>query len=141
MRLAERHFKKIFLVLSFLFVACANTPFLEDFKHLRLGMDHADVLERLGTPIRQERHEDKDWWYYSGYQDGIPYERMVVFKNDQLIYAGRTATPRHIKSADQADREIQRKNESLELEDERARAEAVRIPSGPSPIQEPGPDN
>jgi len=122
--------------LMFAICACVTSSFQEDFRRTRLGMDKDDILERLGTPYRKDHFEDKDWWYYTGFEQGIKYDKMVVFKNNQLIYAGKVATPPHLKKAARLDEENQMKNEELDAENEKARARSIPDNAPPSAISE-----
>ena len=120
-------------------VTCAQTTFLEDFSALRLNMDKDDAIERIGPPKRKEFHDEKDWWYYVTYEDGQKIEKMLVFKQGRLIYAGRVANSPKVKDAAVADKENQKTNEAIEAETERARVSAVPMISAPSPIQDDTP--
>lgn len=128
---------------SVILVSCTTTTFLEDFSRLQLDMDKADTLENVGPPSRKEFRDEKDWWYYNRYDQGEKVEKLVVFKQGRLIYAGKVAANTSIKDADTVDKENARKNDELDAVDERARVGAVQMNSAPTPIQDdtPPPNN
>lgn len=118
-------------ILVFFISACASdTTFLQDFSRLRKGMDKGDVTDKAGNPVRREHWQDKDWWYYSVFENRSRVERLVVFQNGKLIYAGKII-PRTVSDAEADDLRIQRANEELDRETERARVNAVPMPASP----------
>ena len=126
--------KSVFAVLSPILIiicACQTTSFLQDFKTLRIGMDKSDVVEALGTPKKTERKEEKDWWYYSVFENTKNYERLVVFKDNKMIYAGRVPNLNHGEDADTIDKKNEELNRAVEAQNERDRVSAVPIQSAP----------
>jgi outer membrane protein assembly factor BamE (lipoprotein component of BamABCDE complex) len=144
--------KFIFAVLApalFFFCACQTTSLLQDFKRVRLGMDKDNIIETVGNPEREERRDSRDWWYYSSFENQTKYERMVVFQDGKVIYAGRVTTPSYVIDADKVDKHNELINKAVEAEAERARVDAVPMlntppppPPQPSaePLPEPNPD-
>ncbi len=127
----------LFINLSFLVLAsCATTTFAQDFKRLKKGMEKGDVAERIGSPKRKDNHNEKEWWYYTVYENREKIERMVVFKENKMIYAGKIAKPPYVKDAAEDDKKTQAQNEELDAEMEKARVEETPMTSGPTGINE-----
>jgi hypothetical protein len=134
----ELHFRKRFLpILTAVFIVtgCQTDSFLKDFKHVRLGMDKFDLVETLGDAQRKERRNGKEWWFYTVYENKQKYERLVVFENNKVIYAGRVATPKDFKDADLVDKQNELTNKALESQNERDRVNI--IPTQESPPSAP----
>jgi outer membrane protein assembly factor BamE (lipoprotein component of BamABCDE complex) len=103
--------RKIFLFdifLSIVFVCligCETLTPRQEFRQLRLGMEKGEVTDIVGSPIREERRADKDWWYYQFKEGGRKFERMVVFAEGRVVYAGRVTLPKYIKEAEKIDKD------------------------------------
>jgi outer membrane protein assembly factor BamE (lipoprotein component of BamABCDE complex) len=84
-------------------LACQTTSEVFAFKKLKLGMEKGEVIEVIGNPMRKERKEQRDWWYYTFYEEGLRFDRMVVFENGKMIYAGRVTKKKGTHSTVQDD--------------------------------------
>jgi len=103
--------KKIVFFIVFIFLtACQTFSEFHDFKKLQKGMEKGEVIENIGAPIRKDRKFQRDWWYYQFYEQGNKFERMVVFENGKLIYAGRVTTKKGA-TAEEFDQLNERTNE------------------------------
>ena len=121
-------------IVALSFVGCANTSFLQDFKHLRMNMNKGEVVDIAGNPSRREHIQDKDWWYYNNSEQGQNADRLVVFNEGKLIYAGRVVAVPTKTNPDKDDAKINATNEILDSEAERARVEAVPMTAPPSGV-------
>ena len=88
---------------------------IEDFKRIRIGNEKIDVVEIVGNPNRKERKHDRDWWYYQFYYNGKKFNRLVVFENGRVIYAGRVTAPKYEKDANVIDQQHEISNKGLEM--------------------------
>jgi outer membrane protein assembly factor BamE (lipoprotein component of BamABCDE complex) len=104
-----------FIILSliglFLLISCQTPSEVFYFKKLRLGMEKGEIVELLGVPVRKERKSQRDWWYYTFYEEGLRFDRMVVFENGKVIYAGRVTKKKGNQSAIEEDELNQKTNE------------------------------
>jgi outer membrane protein assembly factor BamE (lipoprotein component of BamABCDE complex) len=73
--------------------ACASTPANEIY-NIHRGMEKADVLEKMGSPLRTERENGNDIWIYRFYEDGGEFkEKVIIFEKGQVTYSGAPLTP------------------------------------------------
>jgi hypothetical protein len=132
------------LAATLVVTACQTDSFNHDFKHLRLGMDKSDVVETVGTAQREERKDGREWWYYTAYEDREKVERMVVFDNGKVIYAGHLAVPHYVKDARLIDRKNEQSNKAIESQFEHDRVNAIPtqdLPPTPAEPDIPPPNN
>jgi len=110
------------LVFIFIFVltSCQTTTEFYDFKKLRKGMEKGEVIETIGVPVRKDRKDQRDWWYYRFYEEGLKFERMVVFDSGKLIYAGRVTVRKGTDNSNQIDQLNERTNELAPTEQNKA---------------------
>ena len=78
---------------------------MKDFASLRLKMEKGEVTDLIGSPTHLERRYGKDWWYYTLVEGRKKYDRMVVFQDGVVVYAGRVTAPKFVKDPDKIDTE------------------------------------
>lgn len=84
--------RNIVLLLSVLLSVwgCTQLPKpAENFERIKRGMPKYDVLELLGTPRRSERVKGQDHWTYVFHTKTGYVERVVLFEDGKVIYAGK----------------------------------------------------
>lgn len=86
-------------------VGCETLTVRQSFGQLAVGMEKGEVAEMIGNPIRRDRKYEKDWWYYQIVDGDKILDRMVVFKDGRLVYAGRVTVPNFVKEADKVDQD------------------------------------
>ena len=96
---------------------------INNFKKIQPGFGKPDVIETIGTPDRVDRHQGKDRWGYTIYENGIRYQREVHFYDGKVVYSGPP-----VKSKVAA--EIEDKN-FLNQEEELKQLEKIQIESAP----------
>jgi|GEM_PF-4245362 len=113
---------------------CQTFSEVQDFQSLRLGMLKGQVTEIIGSPRTSQRRLEKDWWYYNLHDaDGKVLERMVVFSEGKVIYAGRITTPKFIKAPEKVDDYNAKTDKGLDPATEGDRAKSNTLPQTPAP--------
>jgi outer membrane protein assembly factor BamE (lipoprotein component of BamABCDE complex) len=78
--------KIIFISLSLLVFTACSTPQHQAVKSIDVGMDKADVLEKMGNPTRKTRHHGQDRWTYEF--DGNADSTYIYFSGGKVTYIG-----------------------------------------------------
>ena len=78
-----------FILLSILFLtlfgACATPPLHQRIKAIKVGMTKSEVLAKLGSPHRTERHKGKDMWTYLFLPDQRHKAAKIYFKSSKVV--------------------------------------------------------
>lgn len=105
------------LLLSLIFfVAGCQTSALSTFGKIEPGLRKPDVIEAIGSPDHVDRLHGKDRWTYTFYENGIRYQREILFYNGKVTYAGPAQKAK--LPADEADKALLTQDEELKQLDQ-----------------------
>lgn len=90
------------ILIAGLLVGC-QTPKLQEYEKINVGIEKHDVLELVGSPNTTERDDGTDRWIYWLYEKDVPVRltKEVHFKEGVVTYKGDPIPP--IISAEQQD--------------------------------------
>jgi len=77
-----------------LFVAACSTPQHKALRSIDVGMDKADVLEKLGNPTRKTRHQGQDRWSYEYQNESGMQLTHIYFAGGKVTYVGDADAPK-----------------------------------------------
>jgi hypothetical protein len=70
----------IYLAVCFSIFSCAHNPY-DDFQTIQVGADKADVLDKIGSPLRSHFQNGKNIWtyrFYSKSEDALVYKDIIL---------------------------------------------------------------
>lgn len=68
--------------------ACTTSP-LKNFQNVRMGMDRAEVLDLIGSPLRTFDHEPTKAWKYRFFDEQKnPVFKEIRFEKNSVVYIG-----------------------------------------------------
>lgn len=96
-----------FLLVCFSIFSCSHTPY-QDFQKIQIGYDKAQVLDKVGSPLRSKFQDGKNIWtyrFYSKSEDALVY-KDVIMDSDKVI---------EIRNAKEVDiKDIEKKEKMVE---------------------------
>jgi hypothetical protein len=96
-----------FLVACFSIFSCSHNPY-ENFQKIQVGSDKAEVLDKIGSPLRSHFQDGKSIWTYRFYSRA---QDRLIYKD--IILDGEKVS--EIKNAKEVDiKEIERKEKMVE---------------------------
>lgn len=96
-----------FLLVCFSIFSCSHNPY-QDFQQITVGTDKAQVLDKVGSPLRSKFQDGKNIWtyrFYSKAEDKLVY-KDIVLDSEKVI---------EVRNAKEVDiRDIEKKEKMVE---------------------------
>ncbi len=96
-----------FLLVCFSIFSCSHNPY-QDFQQINVGTDKAQVLDKVGSPLRSKFQDGKNVWTYRFYSKS---EDKLVYK-DVILDSEKVIEIRNAKEVDIKD--IEKKEKMVE---------------------------
>jgi outer membrane protein assembly factor BamE (lipoprotein component of BamABCDE complex) len=81
-------FSKVTLLFVCIAIAACATSQVQALKSVEVGMDKADVLEKVGNPTRKTREFNQDRWSYELDSENKSQVTYVYFSEGKVTYVG-----------------------------------------------------
>jgi hypothetical protein len=76
------------LLLTATLISCSSMPQHQALRTVAVGMDKADVLEKVGNPAHISRVHNQDCWEYKGSAENGDEKTLVFFDAGRVTYVG-----------------------------------------------------
>ncbi len=96
-----------FLLVCFSIFSCSHNPY-QDFQKINVGTDKAEVLDKVGSPLRSKFQDGKNIWTYRFYSK----ETNALVYKDIILDSEKVLEIRNAKEVDI--REIEKKEKMVE---------------------------
>lgn len=96
-----------FLLVCFSIFSCSHNPY-QDFQKINVGTDKAEVLDKVGSPLRSKFQDGKNIWTYRFYSK----ETNALVYKDIILDSEKVLEIRNAKEVDI--KEIEKKEKMVE---------------------------